>query len=135
MLEPARLDPLALGLLSLAALGVVVAGFQHGRLFHRGYSEVYVVGPLFFMNTIGSMIVVLSLVVRRPWVFILGALSIGVPSLASIAISHSSAGFFGFREGGYDTDALVIVLAEAAATVFALIGGVAAARGPQGSPP
>lgn len=131
MLQPAGLDPLAQGLLALAALGVLVAGFQHGRLFYRGYAEVYVVGPLFFLNTIGSMIVVLSLIVRRAWVFVLGTLSICVGSLVSIAISHSVAGFFGFREGGYDADALVIVFAEVAATVFALIGAVVAARGPE----
>ncbi len=133
MLKPAGLDPLALGLLTLAALGVLAAGFQHGRLFYRGYAEVSVVGPLFFLNTIGSMIVVLSLVVRRAWVFVLGTVSICVGSLASIAISHSSMGFFGFREGGYDADALVIVFAEVGAMVFALVGAVVAARSPQGA--
>jgi hypothetical protein len=129
MLAPARLDRVALALLALAALGVLVAGFQHARLFHRGYAEVHVVGLLFLMNGIGSLAVVLALVFGRPWLFVLGALSICVPSLASIAISHSSIGFLGFREGGYDPDALVIVVAEIAAAVFALVGAAAAARG------
>jgi hypothetical protein len=115
-------------LLALAAAGVLVAGFQHARLFHRGYAEVEVVGPLFFMNAIGSAVVVLALIAERVWVFVLGALSICVPSLVSIAISHSSVGFLGFREGGYDADALVIVAAELGAAVFALLGAAAAAR-------
>jgi hypothetical protein len=89
---------------------------------------VEVVGPLFFMNAIGSMVVVRALVAERVWVFVLGALSICVPSLVSIAISHSSVGFLGFREGGYDADALVIVAAELGAAVFALLGAAAAAR-------
>jgi cytochrome c551/c552 len=133
LLEPVRPD--ALALLVLAALGVLVAGFQHGRLFHRGYAEVEVVGLLFFLNAIGSLGVVLLLLAERVWLFVLGTVSICVPSLVSIAISHSSIGFLGFREGGYDADALVIVAAEACAVVFALLGAVAAARAPAATRP
>ena len=128
LLAPARLEPVALAVLVLAAACVLVAGLQHARLYHRGYAEVPVVGALFFLNAIGSAAVVLTLIMRRAWLFVLGALSICVPSLASIAISHSS-GFLGFREGGYDADALIIVVAEVAAVLLALAGGaVAAAR-------
>jgi hypothetical protein len=126
LLQPHSPGPLALALLSVAALGVFVAGCQHARLFHRGYAQVDIVGILFILNALGSTVVVLSLVVRRVWVFVLGALSICVPSLVSIALSHASTGFLGFREGGYDPDALVIVVAEAAAVVFALMGAVIA---------
>ena len=133
LLEPSRPDPLALALLVLAAIGLLVAGFQHARLFHRGYAEVEVVGLLFLLNAIGSTVVVLALVARRIWLFVLGTLAICVPSLASIAISHSSAGFLGFREGGYDADALVIVGAEVWAVVFALLGAVVAVRSGDGA--
>ena len=134
LLQPTRPDALALALLTLAAVGVLVAGFQHARLFHRGYAEVDYVGPLFLMNAIGSAVVALALVAERVWAFVLGALSICAPSLVSIAISHSSVGFLGFREGGYDGDALVIVVAEMAAAAFALLGAAAAARGrPRGA--
>ena len=129
LLQPSRPSALALVLLALAAAGVLVAGFQHARLFHRGYAEVEYVGPLFLMNAIGSTLVVLALVAQRIWLFVIGVLSICVPSLVSIAISHSSVGFLGFREGGYDPDALVIVVAEVAAAVLALLGAAAAARG------
>ncbi len=126
LLEPSRPDPLAVALLALAALGVLVAGFQHGRLFHRGYAQVEIVGLLFIMNALGSTVVVLAFVVRRIWIFVLGTLSICVPSLVSIALSHSSTGFLGFHEGGYDPDALVIVVAETGAVVFAVLGAVVA---------
>ncbi len=126
LLAPSRPDPLALALLALAALCVLVAGLQHARLFHRGYAEVEIIGLLFFMNAIGSTVVVLTLIFERVWMFVLGALSICVPSLVSIAISHSS-GFLGFREGGYDGDALFIVVAEVAAVLLALAGAAKAA--------
>jgi mono/diheme cytochrome c family protein len=129
LLQPMRPDLLARAVLALAALGVLVAGAQHARLCHRGYAEVDVVGLLFLLNAIGSLVVVLALVFDRVWIFVPGTVSICLPSLASIAVSHSSIGFLGFREGGYDPDALVIVVAEVAAVVFALVGGAAAMRG------
>jgi uncharacterized metal-binding protein len=136
LLSPREPGALALALLTIAALGVLVAGFQHARLLHRGYAHVEIVGPLFLMNALGSTVVVLALIVRRVWVFVLGALSICAPSLVSIALSHSSTGFLGFREGGYDPDALVIVFAELAAVVFALAGAASArADRPAGAAP
>ncbi len=135
LLQPTRPDALALALLVLAAIGVLVAGFQHARLFHRGYAEVEVVGLLFVMNAIGSTVVVLTLVAERVWLFVLGAVSVCVPSLVSIAISHSAVGFLGFREGGYDPDAVVIVAAEVWAVVFALLGAAVAVRATQWSEP
>jgi hypothetical protein len=128
LLEPSRPDPLALALLVFAAIGLLVAGFQHARLSHSGYAEVEVVGLLFLLNAIGSTVVVLALIANRIWIFVLGVVAICVPSLVSIAISHSSVGFFGFREGGYDAEALVIVAAEVWAVVFALLGAAVAVR-------
>jgi hypothetical protein len=132
LLEPAPLDPVALALLALAALCVLVAGLQHARLYHRGYAEVEIVGLLFFLNAIASTVVVLTLIFARAWLFALGTLSICVPSLVSIAISHSS-GFLGFREGGYDADALIIVMAEVAAVLFVLLGAAATAARTRGA--
>ena len=132
LFAPTRPDGLTRTLLALAALCVLIAGFQHARLFHRGYSEVELVGLLFLMNAIGSTVVVLTLIFERVWLFVLGALGICVPSLVSIALSHSS-GFLGFREGGYDADALVIVLAEVAAVLLALAGGAKAAKALRGA--
>ena len=128
LLEPTRPDGLALALLVLAAAGVVVVGRQHARLFHRGNGEVELVGLLFLMNAIGSTLVILALLAERVWLFVLGTLAICVPSLVSIALSHSAMGFLGFREGGYGADVVVIVAAELAAVVFAVMGAVAVTR-------
>lgn len=133
LLQPSRPDGLATALLALAAVGVLVAGLQHARLFHRGYAEVEVVGALFLLDAIGSAVVVVALLARRVWVFVAGALSICVPSLASIALSHSPSGLLGFREGGYDLDATVVVVAEVGAAVFAVLGAIAARGRPLGA--
>jgi len=125
LLKASRPGAPALGLLALAALAVGVAGFEHARLFHRGYDHVEIVGPLFILNAIGSTVVILMLVFQRVWLFVLGALSIVVPSLVSIYVSHTL-GFFGLREGGYDDAMTLIISAEIAATVLALGGATAA---------
>ncbi|MCA1683027.1 MAG: hypothetical protein LC685_03410 [Actinobacteria bacterium] len=54
LLKPADPGPLALAILALAALALGVAGFEHGRLFHRGYDAVEIIGPLFILNAIDS---------------------------------------------------------------------------------
>ena len=125
LLKPCRPGPLAVGLLAAAAIAVGLAGFEHARLFHRGYEHVEIVGPLFILNAIGSAVVIMMLVLERVWLFVLGALSIVVPSLVSIYISHT-VGFFGFREGGYDHTVTLIVVAELAAIALTLLGAVAA---------
>ena len=123
LLKPSRPGRPALGLLALAA--IAVAGFEHARLFHRGYDHVQLVGPLFILNAIGSLVVILMLVFERVWLFVLGTLSIVVPSLLSIYISHTS-GFFGFREVGYDAATTLIIGAELTATALTLLGGAVA---------
>ena len=107
--------------LALSALFVFVAGFEHARLFHRGYEQVEVIGPLFLLNGVASAAVVLLLVFGRSRLFVVGALAIAVPSLIAIAISHFGS-LLGWEEGGFDVDAIVIVAAELLATVLALVG-------------
>ena len=96
----------AVFLLALAAVAVFVAGFEHARLWHRGYAEVDVLGPLFLLNAIASA----------------GVICVG--SLISIYISHHGS-FFRWRDGGYDGTAKLIVAAEIAGTVLALLGAAA----------
>jgi hypothetical protein len=129
LFAPERPGPVALVLLALAAVAVLVGGYYHARLFHRGYAEVDVVGPLFLLNGIASLVVVLFLIVDRVRLFVLGSLAVSVGSLVSILISHSSS-FFGFAEGTYDSSATVIVVAEIVATVLTVVGGALAIRRP-----
>lgn len=128
LMRPLRPGPVALGLLVLAALCVGIAGFDHARLYHRGYAEVEWVGALFLLNGIATAAVILLLVFDRPWLFVLGTLGLSVGSLIGILLSHSDTGFLGFREGGYDSAAKLIVWTEVAATVFALLGAVVLRR-------
>ncbi len=124
LLAASRPPPLALALLALAAVATMLAGFEHARLWHRGYAEVEIVGPLFLLNAIATAVVVVCLVFDRVALFVLGTIGICAGSLVSILISHS-AQFFEFREGGYDGAAKVIVVAEIAGLVLALAGVVA----------
>jgi len=128
-----RPSPVATVLLILAALGVLIAGFEHARLWHRGYAEVEVVGPLFLLNAIASAAVVVLLAFDRVTLFVLGALGICIGSIVSILISHNGS-FFEFREGGYDTGAKIILAAEVAATVLALAAVAIGAVRPDRSP-
>jgi hypothetical protein len=121
LLAAHRPTPIGLLLLALAAVAVLVAGFEHARLWHRGYAEVEVVGPLFLLNAIGSTVVVLCLVFDRVALFALGSLAICVGSIVSILLSHNVS-FFHFREGGYDTTAKVILYAEVVGAVLTLAG-------------
>ncbi len=129
LLAAERPGPVALVVLALAAVAVLIGGYYHARLFHRGYAEVEVVGPLFLLNGIASLAVVLLLLVDRVRLFVLGSLAVSLGSLISIVISHSSS-FFGFAEGSYDSSATIIVVAEIAATVLTLIGGALVLRRP-----
>lgn len=113
-------------LLALAAIAFVIGGVDHARLFHRGYAQVEVVGPLFLLNAIGTLVVVLLLLDRRIVLFLGGVLSISLGSIVSILISHSSS-FFGFAERGYDGDATIILVAEIASVILALAAGAAGA--------
>ena len=107
-------------LLAIAAAAVGVAGYLHGHLFWQGYSQVEVVGPLFWLNAIGSGVVIALLLLGRPMLFALGALSISLGSVVSILISHSTS-FFGFAEQSYDSRATAIVVAEIVAAALVLV--------------
>jgi mono/diheme cytochrome c family protein len=122
LLAPGSVPAPALALLWLAAAGVGVAGYLHGHLYHDGYAHVFVVGPLFLLNVIGSGVVIVTLLARRYAIFAGGALSISLGAVVSILISHTTS-FFGFAEGAYGWRASTIIVAElvaAAATLLAL---------------
>jgi mono/diheme cytochrome c family protein len=122
LLAPGSVPSPALALLWLAGVGVGLAGYLHGHLYHQGYAHVFVVGPLFLLNVIGSGVVIVTLLLRRYAVFAGGALSISLGAVVSILISHTTS-FFGFAEHAYGWRAATIVIAEsvaAVATVLAL---------------
>jgi hypothetical protein len=130
LLAPANPARVIWAILGLAAIAVGLAGFLHGRLFHEGYSQVTVIGPLFLLNEISSGVVIALLLLRRPWLFALSALGISVGAVVSIVISHTTS-LFGFAEHAYSADATTIVAAECVAAVLVVIAlGLAARLGP-----
>ena len=106
---------------TVAAVALGVAGYVHGHLFHEGYGDVSVVGPLFFLNVIGTATVILMLLRGLVLPFAGGVLSIGLGAIVSILVAHNS-GFFGFAEAGYQTTAVIILIAESVAVAFTLLG-------------
>jgi hypothetical protein len=126
MLAPADWPLPVVAVLALVAVAVTVAGYLHGRLFHEGYAQVTVVGPLFLLNEIGSGVTVVLLLTRRYALFMASALGISLGAVVSIVISHTTS-FFGFAEHRYDGRATTIVIAEIVAAALVLLA-VALAR-------
>ena len=133
LLAPATVPPAALAALSIAAVAVGVAGYLHGHLFHEGYAHVWVVGPLFLLNVVGSGLVIVLLLTRRLALFAGGVLSISLGAIVSILISHSTS-FFGFAEHRYDWRAATIVIAEIVAAVMVVIAAAIARKRLLGDP-
>jgi hypothetical protein len=121
MAKPVDPGKPALIAFALAALALGTAGYFHGHLYHEGYEHVSVVGPLFFLNVIGTAVVLLMLIRGLVLPFAGGALSISLGAIVSIVISHNSS-FFGFSESGYQTTAKIILVAELLAVVLTVIG-------------
>ncbi len=120
LLAPGEMPPAAVAALSLAAVAIGLAGYLHGRLFHQGYGQVPVVGPLFELNVIGSGLTIVLLLARRYALFMGGALSISLGAVVSIFISHTTS-FFGFAEHSYGARATTIVIAEIVAAALVLV--------------
>ena len=105
-------------LVTLSAVGIAIAGYLHGPPLPPRLRAGGVGGdPLSAQPG--------SLPARRSccscWavccLFAIGALFISGGSIVAILFSHSSAGFFGFHENAYDTQAKIIVAAEIVAIV------------------
>lgn len=126
--------PAALVVLGLAALAVAVGGWEHAYLYHRGYSDIDTIGPLFLLNAVGSLATVLLLLARRPLPFVLSSLAISVGSLIAIVLTRTT-GLFGFEESGYDSRAVLTIVAEVAAVVLTVAGLVLARADLRAAPP
>lgn len=127
LLGPSRPAVAIRGFLGLAAVAVGVAGYLHGRLFHEGYAQVKVIGPLFLLNELSSGVVIALLLLRRPWLFAMGALGISGGAVVSIVISHTTS-LFGFAEHRYDGRATAIVISECVAVLLVLVALALASR-------
>ena len=127
LLAPGELPTIVWVALTIAAVGIGVAGYLHGQLFWQGYSHVAVVGPLFILAEIGSGVAIIFLLLRRWILFVANALAISLGAVVSIFISHTSS-FFGFAENAYGFRATTIVVAEIVAAVLCVVAAGLARR-------
>jgi hypothetical protein len=122
LVGPRDLRPWPTAVLAAAALAVGVGAWEHADLYHDGYSSIRWIGPLFLVNAIASLVVILALIVRRPAFFVLGSLAISAGSIVAIVLTRNGDGLFGFRESGYDAAAGVTLGAEIVAVLLTLVG-------------
>jgi hypothetical protein len=114
---------------AITALAVVGAGLTvwsgviHLQLWSQGYRDISVIGPLFLIQGIASIVLALALVVFRR-VFLLAA---GAALMAGTGVGlllSATVGLFGYQESLAITDAQTSLMVEF--TGAALLAGAAA---------
>ena len=115
--RPERGTPLRV----LGAAAVLVVGAVHLEQYVGVHFRVVpVIGPLFLLNFIGSLVIAAGLLLplrRLHGLFALGGLAIGVVSFVFLELSEHG-GIFGFQDYGYRAAIVVALAAEAAAAVL-----------------
>jgi hypothetical protein len=106
-------------LMVVAAVAILVGGYEHLSLYRQDYRYIPVIGPLFLVNVLASAVVGVALLVRRDRILQLAGLAIAAVTLAFFALSRTSGGVFGFAESGLDPapHAAITLVAEAVAVV------------------
>lgn len=105
--------------LAIAALGIAVMGYDHAHLFHEGYGDVSVTGPLFLLNGLAAAALIVLLLAGRTVLFCLGTIAVTLGAIVSILISHEAT-FFGFADA-WSGPSYIAIISEAVALVAALI--------------
>ena len=118
----------AVNVLAVAGAALMVwSGVIHLQLWSDGYRSISVIGPLFLIQGIGSIVLAVALAVFRR-VFLLAAGAVTMAATAAGLLLSASVGLFGFPESlavPYAMSSLVVefagaaVLAAAAALVLA----------------
>jgi hypothetical protein len=105
----------------LGAAAVLVVGAVHlEQYFGVHFRVVPVIGPLFLLNFIGSLVIAAGLLLplrRLHGLLALGGISVGVVSFVFLELSEHG-GIFGFQDYGYRAAIVVALAAEAAAAVL-----------------
>jgi hypothetical protein len=115
--ERGRGTPLRL----LGATALLVVGGAHlEQYFGVHFRVVPVIGPLFLLNFIGSVLIAAGLFLplhRLHPLLALGGIAVGVASIVFFELSEHG-GIFGFQDYGYRIAIVVALAAEAAAAVL-----------------
>jgi hypothetical protein len=118
----------AVNLLAVAGAGLLVwSGVLHLQLWSEGYRSISVIGPLFLIQGIASIVLAVALVAFRRLVLLAAGAALAVGTAAGLLLS-ASVGLFGYTESlavpSAQTSLVVeftgaAVLAAAAAIVLA----------------
>ena len=105
----------------LGAAAVLVVGAVHlEQYFGVHFQVVPVIGPMFLLNFIGSVVIAAGLLLplrRLHGLLALGGIGVGVVSFVFLELSEHG-GIFGFQDYGYRAAIVVALAAEAAAAVL-----------------
>jgi hypothetical protein len=126
--------------LVLAGIGagfLVWSGVIHLELWSDGYKDVSVIGPLFLVQGIGSILVAVAIVAFR-WLALLAAGAVAGLATAVGLLLTASVGLFGFTESLNVTYADLSLAVEFTAAFVLLVGtgilALAATARPAGKP-
>lgn len=106
---------------TLTAVAVLVSGAVHLLLWFDGFRDIDVIGPLFLLNAVASVVIAGAVMLWRHWLPLLAAVGFGASTLGAFILS-TTVGFFGVREMWQGTEVITAAVAEA----VAVVAGVAA---------
>jgi hypothetical protein len=112
-----------MGMRLLAAIGALVSGAVHLKLWFDGTRDFDVVGPAFMLNAVAGPVIAVLLLTWRHWVPLLLVVGFGASTLTAFVIS-ATVGLFGVNASwsGFYTWAAAI------SEVVAIIAGLLAAH-------
>lgn len=105
----------------LAAAGVLLSAVVHLDLWDlQRFRDIPTIGPLFFLNVVGGLLIGVAMLVWRHWLPMLAAAGFGAATVAAFWISVVH-GLFGLKETPTGSSQVLAEIAEYVAVVFGLI--------------
>ena len=111
----------------MTSILVLIHGGVHLQQYLAGFSEIPIVGELFLLNAIGSLVIA-TLLIARKRLGVAGTLLLSAGSLAALAIART-VGLFGYVSTSFGTVELVAVLSEVGAVMVLLVAYARSSRG------
>lgn len=104
---------------TLTAVAVLVSGAVHLLLWFDGFRDIDVIGPLFLLNAVASVVIAGAVMLWRHWLPLLAAVGFGASTLGAFILS-TTVGFFGVREMWQGTEVITAAVSEAVAVAAGL---------------
>ena len=100
----------------LAAVGVLISGLVHLKLWLDGFRDIPLIGPAFMLNAAAGLVIAALLVVWRHWAAPLLAVGFGASTLGAFLVS-ATVGLFGVHEVWTGAAVLTAAVAEVVAVI------------------